>query len=336
MPAKIAIIGLGQIGASFGLALRGRPGSPRVVGFDKERETRRSAEARGAVDSIESMADAVHDAEIVILCLPLGQIGEALKRIGPGLKGDAIVLETAPVKGPVLKWVRESLPAGRHYIGLVPSVNPSLLAAPEKGISGARADLFQRTVMIIAAPPNTPDAIQQVVMNVARLLGAKPLLADLTEADGIMTTAHVLPELAAAALVEASVDGPGWMETRQLAGRPFAQVTGGAAYFDDAASLEIAALANPTTVLHALDVLIASLQGMREDIQRGDKESVSERLAHSFGARERWLDERGGAEWLGEGGHPVEIPELGEQMMRALFGGKIVDRHKQPKTGRGW
>jgi prephenate dehydrogenase len=335
MASKIAIIGLGQIGGSFGLALKARPGSPQIVGFDKEREMGRSAEILGAVDRTEGLKEAVQDAEIVILCLPLGEMDRTLERIGPALNDDAVVFDTAPIKGRVMTWIKEHLPPGRHYVGLVPAINPALLAAPETGINAARADLFQRTVMLVAAPPNTPEPVQQLAMNLAQWLGAKPLLADPAEVDGIMTTAHVIPQLTAAALVEACAAGSGWMEARKVAGKPFVGVTGGAAYFDDATSLEIAALSTPSTVVHALDILIASLQGMRDDVQQGNQEGVGERLTHSFRTRERWLDERGAADWLGEGRDPVQIPELGEQMMRALFGGKIVDRHKPRKTKRG-
>jgi prephenate dehydrogenase len=247
------------------------------------------------------------------------------------MKEDAVLLDTAPAKGPLITWVQESLPSGRHYVGLVPAVNPKYLAAPESGIKGARDDLFGRAVMIVAAPPNTPAEVEQLAVNLCNMLGAKPLLADLAESDGLMAATHLMPQLMAAVLMEVAEAGSGWLEARKVAGRPFAAVTGGAAYFDDAGSLEIAALANQRALVHGLDVLIAALTGMRQEILDGDQKGVAERLQHSFRARERWLDERGAAEWLGQGADAVEIPELGEQMMRAIFGGRIMDRNKPKK-----
>ena len=132
--------------------------------------------------------------------------------------------------------------------------------------------------MMIVTPPNTPAEVEQAAINVAGLLGAKPMLTDLVEADGIMTTAHLLPQLAASALVEASVSAAGWREARKLAGLPFAGVTGGAAYYDGSGSLEAAALGNRNAVVHGLDVLIAALHGLRDDIEKGDQPNVSERL----------------------------------------------------------
>jgi prephenate dehydrogenase len=245
------------------------------------------------------------------------------------------VLETAPIKQPVLAWMREYLPPGRHYVGLVPTVSNQILGASERGIDGARADLFRRTVMMIVAPPDTPAEVEQVAINVAGLLGAKPMLIDSVEADGIMTTAHLLPQLAASALLEASVSAAGWREARKVAGLPFAGVTGGAAYYDGPASLEVAALGNRNVVVHGLDVLIAALRGMRDEIEKGDQPNFSERMNHSYQARESWLDERGSAEWLAEGGKPAELPGLGDQVMQMLFGSRIADRAKLKKQGRG-
>lgn len=331
MTAQIGIVGLGQIGASIGLALKTRAGMPEVIGHDREARTARTAEAMGAVDSIAGLMGAAREAAIVFLCLPLSEMAETLKRIGPSLAEQAIVFDTAPVKRPVMAWVREYIPPGRYYVGLVPTVSNTLLAEPKRGIDGARADLFRRTVMMVVAPPGTPAEVEQLAVNVAGMLGAKPMLTDPLESDGIMTTAHLLPQLTASALVEASVSVPGWLEARKLAGLPFAGVTGGMAYYDEPASLEVAALANAPVVVHALDVLIAALKGMRDDIEQGNHDNVAERLSHSLQARERWLDERGAATWLTEGGGQTELPGLGDQVMQMFLGSRIAERAKIKK-----
>jgi hypothetical protein len=54
-------------------------------------------------------------------------------------------------------------------------------------------------------------------------------------------------------------------------------------------------------------------------------------LGQAFDARERWLDERGAAEWLREGGDAQELPELGEQILQTLFGSRVIDRNKKEK-----
>ncbi len=331
MAPQIAIIGLGQIGASMGMALKQANSPLRRVGFDKDIGVARAAQTLGAIDDVATrLPDAVRDADIVLIALPLGQIHEILSHAFPYFKENSVVMETAPVKRSITKAMQE-LRQGRYYIGLVPAVTAEAIAAPETGLKGARPDLFKRTVMIIDAPRGTPQEVEQLGINFARLLGAKPLLADLGESDGLMAAAHILPQLAAAALLNATVDQPGWSDGRKLAGRPFAGVTGGLAYYDDPASLRAAALANPQAVIHALDMLMDSLGELRDEIESGDAEAVSQRLQRAFEARERWLNERGAADWLSEGGEAPDLPNVGEQVMQMFFGSRIADRNKKKK-----
>ncbi len=331
MPTQITIIGLGQIGGSIGMALEDRKASIHRVGFDKDAGVAKAAESLGVVDEIKGLIAAVREADIVMLCLPLGELRTTLQKIGFQLKKNTVVVDTAPLKSPMVEWTKNLLPAERFYIGLVPAVTTEALATAETGFKAARPDLFKNTVMIVDAPPGTPAEVEQLAINLVRILGAKPMLTDIAESDGLMTSVHVLPQLTAAALLDATVDRPGWLEARKLAGRPFTGVTGGLAYHDDPASLQVAALANRPVVMHALDAMIASLKDLRDDIERGDEKGLADRLKQAFESRETWLDERGAAEWLKEGGDTLELPELGEQILQSLFGNRIIDRNKKKK-----
>lgn len=331
MTAQISIIGLGQIGASIGLALKEKANLLQRVGYDKNSGVARAAESLGAVDRIKGLPEAVKEADIVMLCLPLGEMRATLKRIGSHLKENAIVMDTAPVKSALIEWARELIPPGRFYLGLVPALTAEALSASETGLNAARADLFKRTVMVVDVPPGSPAEVEQLACDLVGLLGAKPMLADLAESDGLMTKAHLLPQLTAAALLGATVDQPGWAEARKLAGRPFVNVTSGAAYYDDSESLKAAALANPVGVVHALDVMIASLKGLRDDIENGDEESISERLAQAFEGREHWLHERSAGQWLDEGGEPIDVPDFNARLGQMFLGGAAIDRSRKKR-----
>jgi prephenate dehydrogenase len=329
MTTKIAIIGLGQIGTSVGLALKARGGPENIVGFDRERKAIQGAEYRGAIDASGGLKSTARDADIVFLCLPLGEIQETLRGIGTLLKDGAVVVDTSPSKVLVNNWFNELVPAGRYYIGLGPSINPSMLGGSEVESGSGHAEFFKRSVMMVVVPAGAEEAVEQLGMNIARLLGAKPMLTGLAECDGIMTAIHVLPQLAAGALIEASMTESGWRDARKVAGRPYTTVTGGLAYFDDPTSVETAVLSNPDRVVHALDVVIASLRGLRDDIHDGEGRKVRERLAHSWQAREQWLDERNEASWLTEGFEPVQLPGLEQQLMQMFFGGRLAERMNQ-------
>ncbi len=332
MPGQIAIIGLGQIGGSVGLALKKANSSLRRVGFDKNPSVLSAAEALGAIDQgVRRLSDAIRDADIILLSLPLSQIPEMLGHITGHLKDSAVVMETAPIKTALVKTLREALPEDRYFIGLVPGISTDAFTDSDTGLKAARPDLFRRTVMMIDVPRGSPEEVEQLAVNFVKLLGAKPMLADLAESDGLMTTAHILPQLAAAALLHATVDQPGWSDARKMAGRPFVGVTGGMAYYDDPASLKAAILANPQAVIHALDVLIAALTGLRDDVESGDADSVGERLQVAYDARERWLNERGSADWLREGGDTTDVPNVGDQMMQMFFGDSLMQKMKGKK-----
>ncbi len=331
MAAQFTIIGLGQIGASIGMALKNRKDSIRRVGYDKNAAVAKAAQSLDVVDEIKNLKDAVKDANIVLLALPLSEIRETLEQIGPRLQANTIVFDTAPVKSIVLEWAKELIPEGRFYLGLVPALHPETFASTEGGLKTAQPDLFKRTVMVVDAPPGTPREVEELAFDLAQMLGAKPMLADMAESDGLMTSVHLLPQLAAAALLNATIGQAGWAEARKLAGRPFAGVTGGLAYYDDPASLKTAAFGNRTGVVYALDVLQAAIKGLRDDIENGDEKSVAERLSQAFDGREHWLDERSGAEWLNEGGEKIDVPNFGERVNQMFFGSTVMDRMKKKK-----
>ncbi|MFZ5911301.1 MAG: prephenate dehydrogenase [Chloroflexota bacterium] len=299
MSVQVTIVGLGQVGASVGMALGKHRAMLHRVGHDKEPQTAKAAEKKGAVDEVKfNLPASVRGAKVVLLGLPVGEIRSVLEVIAPDLPEGAVVMDTSPVKKPLAGWARELLPSGRYYVGLVPAINPQYLHRIETGVNAAQADLFQKGVVMLDVPPNTPEEAVRLAADFVRLLGATPVYADLDETDGFMAKMHLLPQLAAAALLNAVVDQPGWSDARKLAGRPFSALTSALAYQDDARSLAEAAVLNRENTARALDLVIGSLQGLRDDVMEGNRESISERLELALEGRARWLAERTRADWL--------------------------------------
>jgi prephenate dehydrogenase len=327
MTVQITIIGLGQIGASMGLALKAHNLDARFVGHDKDVETAKEAQRLGAVDDIKyNLPASVRDAKLVILALPFAAIRESLEIIAPELPEGALVLDTAPSKATVAAWAKELLPAGRFYVGLTPAINPQYLQDRESGVRAARADLFQKGLMAVNTPMGTPEASFNLAMEIVSLVGAMPLLMDTAEADGTFAAVHLLPQLIASALLDATVDKPGWLEARKLAGRPFASVTSGSALHDDAASLSDSVLQNPENIVRLLNAYITSLIQLRDDISDRDRDALSKRLEHAAHGHERWLNERFAGEWLQREGQQVKLPSFGDRMNQSLFGSLFSER----------
>jgi len=330
MSAQITIVGLGQIGSSIGLALKAHEVNLRRVGHDKDPQAAKESQRMGAVDDVKyNLPASIREAKIVILALPLAEIRETFRVIGPDLQDGTLVLDTAPAKATVAAWAKELLPPGRHYIGLTPAINPEYLHGTEFGVKAARADLFDKGLMAVNTPAGTPGNVFNLTMDLVNLLGAMPLLMDTAEADGIFSAMHILPQLAASALLETTVDRPGWQEARKLAGRPYAAVTAGAAYHDDVLSLGESALENRENVVRVLNAYIASLINLRDEIDEQDRQAVRARLNDAWEGRLRWLDERAAADWLKGEAPQADAPSFSERVNQMFFGGLATDRQKQ-------
>jgi prephenate dehydrogenase len=324
MPVQITIIGLGQIGASMGLALATHKDDILRVGHDKKASVEREALQKGVADKMEhNLPKAVRDAKLVVLSIPVSQMQETLEFIAPDLKEGTVVLDTTPIKADVQKWVKEILPEEVYYVGLVPAINPEFLHDFQTGLTAARPDLFSNGIFLVDAPNGTPEEAVILAMDFIRLLGAEVILADPIESDGLMSTTHLLPQLMAASLLNATIDQPGWLDARKMAGRAYAAVTAGLTYQDEIDSLRLSALHNRANVVHSLDVTIAALRGLRDDIENGNNDGVAQRLESAFKGRERWLSQRMSADWAKSPRTETSgIPSFSERLLGGMFAKK--------------
>lgn len=317
MPLQITIIGLGQIGTSIGLALAKHSTQVLRVGHDKEPAIAKEAQKKGAVDHIKhNLPSAVRGSDIILLCLPLNEIRGTLEVIAADLKEGAVIMDTAPVKKAIGTWIKELIPEGRSYVGLVPVINPDYLHETAVGIEAAHADLFHDGLMLITPLQGTPGGAVQLAADLSALLGAAFLFSDTAEADGLMASTHLLPQLVAAALLNITVDQPGWLEARKLAGRAYAAVTAPIVNQDEINALDEAALLNRENVVRVLDGMIASMQYLRDGIAAGDKGDLSARLAQAQEGRLRWWQERKTAAWLETNKPDISaVPGFWERML---------------------
>ena len=140
---------------------------------------------------------------------------------------------------------------------------------------------------------------------------------------------HLLPQLISVALLDATVESPGWQEARKLAGRPYAAATAGAAYHDDMISLGESALENRENMVRLLNAYISTLIHLRDEIQGNDRQGLLNRLELARKGRVQWFDERVAAEWLKGEVEQADAPSFGDRVNQLLFGGMLRDRQKQ-------
>lgn len=332
MTVRMTIIGLGQIGASIGLALKENQEMIYRVGHDLDRGVARKAKKMGAVDKVMgNLPSSVRESDIVLLALPMDQIKETIEIISQDLKDDAVLMDTGPVKKVMASWTGELLPDKCHYVGLTPVINPDYLDEIVSGIDAARSDLFINGLVAITAPPNTDSNAIKLASDLIHLLGADSLFADPLEVDGLMATTHILPQLMASALINATVDQPGWREGRKIAGRAYAEMTGPITHLSDSGTLGQSALLNRENVVRVLDTLTTTLQSLRNDIDNQDREALESNLEHAHKGRQQWWQERWKADWIGEEITSGVKPSLSSDIFRRLIG--FGRRPKKEKDG---
>jgi prephenate dehydrogenase len=326
---NITIVGLGQIGASIGLALAENTEMFERVGHDLDLRIAKQAQKIGAVDRVAAnLTSAARKADIVLLCLPIDQIKETIELIAEDLREDVVVMDTGPVKEVVAAWASELFPEKRHYVGLTPVINPAYLHGLDSGIQAAHADLFRGGLMAIVSSPRSPSEAIKLAADLTRLLGADPFFADPMEIDSLMAATHTLPQLMAAALLNATIDQPGWREGRKVAGRAYAEVTSPIAYFSQPKTLGKSATLNRESVTRTIDSVIATLQRLRNDIDVDDSSSLENRLERARKGRELWWAQRQAADWAAEEMPDVGAPAGGSEFFGRLFG---IRSRKKPK-----
>jgi len=328
MGFQITILGLGQIGTSIGMILGENKDQIHRVGHDKSQEAVRRAKEKNAIDKVAiTLSGAVKDADIVILALPFQEIYPVLKHISQDLKEDVLVLDTGPLKQPVIKWAEELLPENRHFVGVTPVLNFLYLEEFEFGPETAQKDLFKDCLMAVVSGSQTnPEAVNMAV-NLVHLLGASPYFTDPAEVDGLMTMTHIMPQLFAASLLKSTQDSPGWREARKVAGKPYTQVTSPFSQDDVAGALAAAVIYNQENTSRLLNDFIRTLVEIRDLSETADQEKLEDLFTNLQKKRDLWWADRQKSSW-------IEFPKRDiprSNFLARLFG---FGRRKPPRKDK--
>jgi cyclohexadieny/prephenate dehydrogenase len=156
---RIALIGIGLIGSSIAHAARRGGLVGRVAGSARTARTRDLALRLGIVDEIcETAAEAVRDADLVVLCTPVGACGAIAAEIGPHLKPGAILTDVGSVKGAIVRDVAPHVPRGVHFIPGHPIAGTEH-SGPEAGF----AELYDNRWCILTPLPGAdPAAVRRL------------------------------------------------------------------------------------------------------------------------------------------------------------------------------
>lgn len=198
---RVALLGVGLIGGSLGLAWKKYRPDLHIVGYDRDDVLQRALE-RGAIDErAESPEAAVTTADLVVLAVPLSKMLPLMSLIGPALRPQAWVTDVGSVKVPVIQHAEEVLPEGIVFVGGHP-----MAGAEHGGIDHADPLLFENATYVLCPPSDLPEGeLRQSGSSFIELVGstgARLLMLDPARHDRIAAAVSHLPQLLAVALVD--------------------------------------------------------------------------------------------------------------------------------------
>ena len=265
----LAILGLGLLGGSIAAVARQRSAVSRIVGWSNQEQTRLLALERGLTDASEpTPADAVRDADLVVVCTPVGAIPQVLALIARELKPGAVVTDVGSTK-------RSIVTAGERLIvgDNVAFVGSHPMAGSERsGLDAATAGLLDGRLCLVTPTDRTPaDAVARVEQ-FWQSLGMRVARANPADHDRLLADVSHLPHLLAAAIVALpdarglSFAGQGFRDLTRIAG-------------GDAGLWRDILMDNKESVIRALDRLLANLRDYRTALQASDAGKIESLLA---------------------------------------------------------
>ena len=281
---KIVIFGVGLIGGSFALALKQAGVAKKIIGVGRTRASLDNALALGVIDAMgEADKATLNDADIVLLAMPVGQMGEVMTRIAPHLGASTIVTDAGSTKQDVVALAYQHLSA--HLARFVPA-HP-IAGGEASGASAARADLYRhKKVVLTPLKENSPQAIKKI-RALWQACGADVREMPAAQHDAVFAAVSHLPHLLAYALVH------------DIANRPDADVmfdfaAGGFRDFTRIAGSHPEmwrdiSLANRDALLKEIDAYLNEVTALRKMVEQRDAAGLEKLLDFARDAREAWL-----------------------------------------------
>jgi len=266
---RVAIIGMGLIGGSIGLAVAEHLPKVATTGYDADPGVRRRAAERGLAGTIcETAAEAVAKADLVILCVPVGAMGEVARHIGPDLPAGALVSDVGSSKRSITRALTEALP-GQPVIPAHP-VPGTEHSGPDAGF----AALFHHRWCILTPPADADPALVASLAEFWRALGAMVEVMDTEHHDLVLAVTSHIPHLIAYTIVGTAshLEDVTRGEVIKYSAGGFRDFTRIAA--SDPTMWRDVFLNNRDAVLEMLDRFLADLEGVREAIEASDGEAM--------------------------------------------------------------
>jgi len=275
----VAIVGVGLIGGSLGMALKRRRLARRVIGIGRNPDRLEKARALGAIDAGETdLARGVAEADIVVLCTTVGHIVETLPGVLRAIRPGAVVTDVGSTKGTI----------ARRAAGFPFFVGGHPMAGSEQaGVEAATPLLFEEATWAITPTAETDARALRTVERLAREVGATTLTLTPEAHDSMLAVTSHLPHVLASALMRrAAAAQRTHPQTQRLTAGSFADATRVAT-----SPPEIwrdVCLTNREALLTALGGFRAELDALEAAVESGDAAQIEAFFAAGAEAKRSW------------------------------------------------
>ena len=282
---RAAVIGVGLIGGSFALALKHAKACAHVVGVGRSKANLELARERGIIDSIDAeAAQAVRNADLVLIATPVGQMPRIFEQIRASLDAHCVVTDGGSTKRDVIAAARAAL--REKAVQFVPA-HP-IAGAEKSSAAAATPDLFRGKRVVLTPLAETSPAALDRAGAAWSACGARLSRMSPEEHDAVLAAVSHLPHVLAFALVH-EVAG------RENAAQLFSYAAGGFRDFTRIASSDPEmwrdiCVANRDRLLGEIDLFARKLHALKQSIAAGDAGALQKLFAEARAARSRWLE----------------------------------------------
>lgn len=274
---KVAVLGVGLIGGSIGLAARARAGA-HVCGYDPDPAACATALERGAIDRhTPDVATAVADADVVFAAAPVSALAQAVSEALAGAGPDCVISDVGSTK-----LALEDARGDRRFVGGHP-----LAGAETAGVGSAREDLFAGAIWYLTPTEVSDPALYERLRGLITSLGACPQVVDAGAHDHLMACISHLPHVLANALA-AQATGAFAREGSPPTAGPSLRDAIRVAGANSAIWTDIY-LANRDALVEAIDELTGRLGQVRADLQARDAQALRDWNEQARAERETLL-----------------------------------------------
>ncbi len=281
---KLLIVGVGLIGGSFALALKQAGGVRHVVGVGRSEQNLQQALQRGVIDEIASdLPTAAGDADLVLLAVPVGQMGGVMQQLAPVLPAHAVVTDAGSTKQDVVALART------HFAGRLASFVPAhpIAGAEKSGATAAKPDLYVGRKLVLTPLADTSTQAVQRVRAVWQACGAQICEMSPEQHDAVFAAVSHLPHLLAFALVEEIAGKPSADQFFRFAASGFRDFTRIASSSPE--MWRDISLANRHAILQELADYQSQLERLQGFLQQADGDALLSLYSRARQAREDWI-----------------------------------------------